>query len=166
MDHHQFDGPLLEKATAAILKTRDGKLRAAVPISPMGECVFLNDVSHEEMCKALEVHKQLMESYPRKGEGLDAYVDASDTGYTVSGQPVEDGQASGLAKNSVENSTHHASGPEGVDGLQSGGKGMNNGYTNGNSNGYTNGFANGVKNVINGLETRVANMVTVNGNGN
>ncbi|KEY68583.1 hypothetical protein S7711_05767 [Stachybotrys chartarum IBT 7711] len=85
MDHEQFDGPLLEKATAAILKTRDGKLRAAVPVSPMGECVFLNDVSHEEMCRALETHKQTMKQYPRNGEGLDAYVDSSDTGYTMHG---------------------------------------------------------------------------------
>lgn len=85
MDHEQFDGPLLEKATAAILKTRDGKLRAAVPVSPMGECVFLNDVSHEEMCRALETHKQIMKQYPRNGEGLDAYVDSSDTGYTMHG---------------------------------------------------------------------------------
>lgn len=58
MDHDQFDGPLLEKATAAILRTRDGKLRAAVPISPMGECTFLNDVSQKEMLAALEAHKR------------------------------------------------------------------------------------------------------------
>lgn len=90
MDHPQFDGPLLEKATAAILKTRDGLLRAAVPISPMGECVFLNDVTHEEMCAALEVHKKMMKEYPRAGEGLEAYVDGSDTGYNVQGRPVEE----------------------------------------------------------------------------
>ncbi|KAH7316798.1 hypothetical protein B0I35DRAFT_354241 [Stachybotrys elegans] len=83
MDHDQFDGPLLEKATAAILKTRDGKLRAAVPVSPIGKCVFLNDVSHEEMCRALQVHKDTMKQYPRNGEGVDAYVDSSDTGYTI-----------------------------------------------------------------------------------
>ncbi|KAI5459461.1 hypothetical protein BGZ63DRAFT_416039 [Mariannaea sp. PMI_226] len=83
MDHSQFDGPLLEKATAAILRTRDGKLRAAVPISPIGTCVFLNDVTHNEMCRALDLHKSLMSDYPRDGEGIDAYVDASDTGYTI-----------------------------------------------------------------------------------
>ncbi|KAK3374827.1 hypothetical protein B0H63DRAFT_562828 [Podospora didyma] len=85
MDHHQFDEPLLKSATAAILRTRDGKLRAAVPISPMGKCIFLNDVSHEEMCAALAEHKKRMKSFPRAGEGIDAYVDASDTGYTVGG---------------------------------------------------------------------------------
>ncbi|PHH81786.1 hypothetical protein CDD82_7892 [Ophiocordyceps australis] len=88
MDHGQFDSPLLERATAAILKTRDGKLRAAVPVSPMGQCVFLNDVTHAEMSAALDAHKELMAQYARRGEGLDAYVDASDTGYAVHGGPV------------------------------------------------------------------------------
>ena len=81
MDHHQFDEDLLKKATAAILKTRDGLLRAAVP-NPLGKCVFLNDVSEGEMNAALRRHKALMKEYPRNGEGLEAYVDASDTGYT------------------------------------------------------------------------------------
>ncbi|KAF7551671.1 hypothetical protein G7046_g7649 [Stylonectria norvegica] len=176
MDHHQFDAALLESATAAILRTRDGKLRAAVPVSPMGDCVFLNDVSHDEMCRALEEHKQLMKSYPRKGEGLDAYVDASDTGYTVQGKPVEGDQSASLAKNGVENSRRHASGPEGVDGLQSGGKGMANGYTNGHSaekmNGHSaeksngvNGIINSFKDTVEGLEGRLQHVVTVDGSG-
>lgn len=80
MDHDQFDGPLLEKATAAIIRTRDGKLRAAVPVSPMGQCVFLNDVSQEEMVLALKQHKQMMRKFPRNGAGIDAFVDSSDTG--------------------------------------------------------------------------------------
>lgn len=160
MDHPQFDGDLLEKATAAILKTRDGKLRAAVPVSPMGDCVFLNDVSHDEMCQALEAHKELMKSYPRCGEGLDAFVDSSDTGYTLQGAPVEDGDADGLAMNSFKNSYQLASGPEGVDGLQSGGKGMANNYSNGISNGYSN----GLKETVNGLEGRI-DVVAVDGNG-
>lgn len=91
MDHEAFDGPLLAKATSAILRTRNGKLRAAVPVSPMGECVFLNDVSHEEMCTSLKVHKNLMAQFPRLGAGIDAYVDASDTGYTLDGEHVEAG---------------------------------------------------------------------------
>ncbi|KZL79472.1 3-dehydroquinate synthase [Colletotrichum incanum] len=89
MDHPQFDEDMLDKATSAILKTRDGKLRAAVP-SPLGQCEFLNDVSHEDMCAALKVHKDLMKEYPREGAGLEAYVDASDTGYTINGSSVED----------------------------------------------------------------------------
>lgn len=89
MDHADFDDALLAEATAAILKTRNGKLRAAVPVSPMGDCVFLNDVSHEEMCAALKAHKEIMKEFPREGAGIDAYVDASDTGYTLGGEPVE-----------------------------------------------------------------------------
>lgn len=89
MDHHQFDGPLLGKATAAILRTRDGKLRLAVPVSPIGKCVFVNDVSHEEMCKVLEMHKNMVAAFPRQGNGLDAFVDSSDTGYGLHGASTE-----------------------------------------------------------------------------
>ena len=81
MDHSQFDEEILDKGTAAILRTRDGKLRAAVP-NPIGRCTFLNDVDAAEMNEALRRHKELMKDYPRNGEGLEAYVDASDTGYT------------------------------------------------------------------------------------
>jgi 3-dehydroquinate synthase len=188
MDHHQFDEQILEKATQAILRTRDGKLRAAVP-SPLGNCVFLNDVSMGEMFAALRNHKAIMKGYPRNGEGLEAFVDASDTGYTMNDQPVEqNGISDGLKKisvlnddtksNGVETNGHkevngkningvsqaikHASGPEGVDGLQNGAtdviSGMvsnisinskSNGVTNGvngysNGNGHCNGYSNGV----------------------
>lgn len=81
IDHPRFDEDVLERGTAAILKTRDGKLRLAVP-SPLGSCTFLNDVSRDEMSIALRKHKDLMETYPRRGEGIEAYVDSSDTGYT------------------------------------------------------------------------------------
>ena len=81
MDHELFDEKMLADATESIKKTRDGKLRAAVP-HPIGTCAFLNDVSTDEMNAALRHHKQLMKEYPRNGEGLEAYVDASDTGYT------------------------------------------------------------------------------------
>ena len=81
MDHHQFDEEILDKGTAAILKTRDGKLRAAVP-SPLGSCVFINDLEPKEMHSVLRRHKEIMKQFPRNGEGLEAFVDASDTGYT------------------------------------------------------------------------------------
>lgn len=162
MDHHQFDEDLLEKATEAILKTRDGKLRAAVP-SPLGSCVFLNDVTMEEMHAALRKHKEIMKTYPRNGEGIEAFVDSSDTGYTLNNKPVESTKpiSEGLKKvkvlnddvedgpatnghesktngtNGAEAATKHASGPEGVDGLQNGTKKVVNG-TNG-VNGHTNG---------------------------
>lgn len=81
MDHPQFDEDILDKGTAAILKTRDGMLRAAVP-HPIGKCIFLNDVDAAELNAALRRHKEIMKGYPRNGEGIEAYVDASDTGYT------------------------------------------------------------------------------------
>lgn len=81
IDHPQFDEEVLDKGTVAILKTRDGSLRLAVP-NPLGSCTFLNDVSADELKRALHKHKALMKDYPRHGEGLEAYVDASDTGYT------------------------------------------------------------------------------------
>lgn len=88
MDHAQFDERILDEGTKAILKTRDGKLRAAVP-APLGECVFLNDVTLEEMTAALHKHKELMKEYPRNGLGLDAFVDSSDTGYTQNAKAAE-----------------------------------------------------------------------------
>jgi len=89
MDHEDFNEDILDKATQAILKTRDGKLRAAVP-NPIGSCVFLNDVTKEEMNAALRKHKEVLKEYPRNGLGLEAFVDASDTGYTMNDKPVED----------------------------------------------------------------------------
>ncbi|KAK4612757.1 Demethyl-4-deoxygadusol synthase [Fulvia fulva] len=164
MDHKDFNEEILDKATQAILKTRDGKLRAAIP-SPLGKCVFLNDVTQEEMNEALRKHKDIMKSYPRNGEGLEAFVDSSDTGYTLNGAEVEsngvsnglkrlnvlndDTQANGyghanghandngVQTNGTKAATKHASGPEGVDGTQSKGQtnGMNGHIVNGQSNG-------------------------------
>lgn len=81
VDHELFNEEILDKGTAAILKTRDGKLRAAVP-HPIGSCTFINDANTDELHAVLRRHKELMKKYPRQGAGLEAYVDASDTGYT------------------------------------------------------------------------------------
>jgi len=140
MDHHQFNEDVLDKGTKQILKTRDGKLRAAVP-APLGSCVFLNDVSMDEMFTALRKHKEVVKNYPRNGEGLDAFVDASDTGYTMNNRPVEE---------TISNGSGYKS------------NGASNGASNGTSNGVarksvvhddttsTNGHANGgvVKDIL------------------
>jgi len=103
-----------------------------------------------------------MKSYPRNGEGLEASVDSSDTGYTVNNKPAEgagktknladksvinDDVTDGLAKGGLgahnldgvtgnpENARKAASGPEGVDGLQNGTTKGVNGLANGNTNG-------------------------------
>ena len=174
MDHPLFDETLLERGTKAILRTRDGMLRAAVP-SPLGSCVFLNDVTAEEMGAALRRHKEIVKSYPRHGEGLEAYVDASDTGYDLQQKPVESVE-NGLNGNAVlMNGYHspassssvltddsssdclnggpveetftgkpahaiaHASGPEGVDGLQKKKHGATVNGVEAKANGYSNG---------------------------
>lgn len=152
MDHHMFDEEILDKGTAAILKTRDGKLRAAVP-NPIGSCTFLNDVSADELNAALRRHKQLMREYPRNGEGVEAYVDASDTGYTENNkkevEDIEDAAAEagnlnegkiingGTATNGHTNGTNgHANGTNGIKEKLANGSAK--GLTNG-SNGFTNG---------------------------
>lgn len=128
MDHPQFDEDILDKATKAILRTRDGKLRAAVP-NPLGSCAFVNDVEQEELAAALRRHKEVMQRYPRRGEGLEAYVDASDTGYTMNDTPAEKqaGNADGhLAKAVIKDDV--------AKGMANGGLG-----TNGNVDGVTGG---------------------------
>ena len=81
IDHPQFDEQVLDKGTAAILKTRDGSLRLAVT-SPLGSCAFINDVDPQELKDALRKHKSLAKTFPREGAGIEAHVDSSDTGYT------------------------------------------------------------------------------------
>ena len=119
MDHKQFDEAILDKGTKAILRTRDGKLRAAVP-NPLGSCVFLNDVELDELTAALRKHKEIMKSYPRNGEGLEAFVDSSDTGYTLNNKPVENGSngVNGALKKAVMKD-------DTVDGAMPGGLGRN-----------------------------------------
>lgn len=155
MDHSQFDEEILDKGTAAILKTRDGKLRAAVP-NPIGRCTFLNDVSAAELNEALRRHKELMKEYPRNGEGLEAYVDASDTGYTennrseveaVEAAAEKAGELNGnglihggsLQVDNDDGINGHANLVEGANGTkESLANGHAEGLTNG-VNGYTNG---------------------------
>ena len=147
MDHPQFDEEILDKGTAAILKTRDGKLRAAVP-NPIGNCTFLNDVDVKELNAALRRHKELMKEYPRNGEGLEAFVDASDTGYTennkveVKAVEVAAAKAGSLNGNGVIHGgsipNGHKNGVNGVKEKLANGNGAIDGLTNG-VNGYTNG---------------------------
>ena len=73
IDSPYLSPSLLAKATASILATRDGLLRAAVP-SPIGTCAFLNDVSVAELGEVLDAHRALCRSYPREGEGVDMFV--------------------------------------------------------------------------------------------
>jgi 3-dehydroquinate synthetase len=73
LDTNYLTTELLEQATASILKTRDGLLRAAIP-NPIGRCRFLNDVTIEELTGALELHKKICLDRPRGGDGIDVFT--------------------------------------------------------------------------------------------
>ena len=77
LDHEMFEIELIWKATKSIMLTRDGLQRAAMP-NPIGQCAFVNDLTYEGMKEDLKVHKALAKTYPRAGDGLDAFVDQSD----------------------------------------------------------------------------------------
>ena len=138
MDHSQFDEEILDKGTAAILKTRDGKLRAAVP-NPIGSCVFLNDVSAEELNAALKRHKELMKEYPRNGEGIEAYVDASDTGYTMNNKAEAD------ALEAAAEEAGNLNGSMNGNGAVHGGRVVTNGFNGHSANGVNGHAPNGIK---------------------
>ncbi|MFZ0228152.1 MAG: sedoheptulose 7-phosphate cyclase [Mycobacterium sp.] len=76
LDSEHLTPELLSAATTAILKTRDGMLRAAVP-SPIGRCIFLNDVTVEELAETLVLHKKLCMGYPLGGDGIDMFTSSA-----------------------------------------------------------------------------------------
>ncbi len=73
LDSQHLTPELLDVATDAILKTRDGMLRAAVP-APIGQCLFLNDVTVDELAETLVLHRKVCLDYPRGGEGIDMFT--------------------------------------------------------------------------------------------
>lgn len=73
LDSEHLTAPLIEQATAAILRTRDGLLRAAVP-DPIGRCRFLNDVTTTELADTLLLHKKICLEFPRAGDGVDVFA--------------------------------------------------------------------------------------------
>ena len=73
LDSEHLTPELLEAATASILKTRDGLLRAAIP-DPIGRCRFLNDVTTGELADTLTLHKKICLDYPRGGDGVDVFT--------------------------------------------------------------------------------------------
>jgi hypothetical protein len=73
LDSEHLTAQLLERATAAILRTRDGLLRAAIP-DPIGQCRFLNDVTTDELADTLLLHKKICLEFPRGGDGVDVFA--------------------------------------------------------------------------------------------
>ncbi|MGC2655432.1 MAG: sedoheptulose 7-phosphate cyclase [Mycobacterium sp.] len=76
LDSEYLTPELLTSATTAILRTRDGLLRAAVP-APIGRCIFLNDVTTVELADTLLLHRKLCLDYPRGGDGVDMFTSAA-----------------------------------------------------------------------------------------
>ncbi|OZC57667.1 3-dehydroquinate synthase [Rhodococcus sp. RS1C4] len=77
LDSDHLTPELLTAATASILKTRDGILRAAVP-DPIGSCRFLNDLTTDELADALALHKKVCLDFDRGGEGIAMFTGGSD----------------------------------------------------------------------------------------
>lgn len=73
LDSADLTAALLREATASIVKTRDGFMRAAVP-RPIGTCHFVNDADLGELEAALAAHKELCREHPRGGDGEDAFT--------------------------------------------------------------------------------------------
>ena len=73
LDSPYLTEELLAAATASIIKTRDGLLRAAVP-RPIGECFFVNDAGEAELAATLADHRALCADYPREGDGEEVFV--------------------------------------------------------------------------------------------
>jgi 3-dehydroquinate synthetase len=75
MDSPLLTPELLRKATASILQTRDGILRAALP-NPIGTCRFVSDLSDAELEEMLALHRQIAGTYPDAGAGQDMFTPA------------------------------------------------------------------------------------------
>jgi demethyl-4-deoxygadusol synthase len=76
LDSPHLTPELLATATDAILQTRDGLLRAAVP-RPIGTCHFVNDLDPAELEHALARHREVVRRYPRGGDGEDMFAGAA-----------------------------------------------------------------------------------------
>lgn len=73
LDSEYFTPELLWRATESITRTRDGKQRIAVP-RPIGSCYFINDLTKEELTQTLFLHKEICQTYPRRGAGIDMFM--------------------------------------------------------------------------------------------
>ncbi len=76
IDSPYLTAELLWKATESISRTRDGLVRAAVPM-PIGSCHFMNDLTRSNLEQYLATHKEICSHYPRGGEGEEMYLFSS-----------------------------------------------------------------------------------------
>lgn len=73
LDSVHLTPELVQTATEQIVQTRDGLQRAAAP-KPIGTCVFVNDLTRDELEQALAVHRETCRRYPREGQGEQAFL--------------------------------------------------------------------------------------------
>lgn len=73
LDSPELTPQLLHRATDAILQTRNGQLRAAMP-RPIGTCFFVNDLTSEELQRGLVEHRRCVSRYPRGGQGEEMFT--------------------------------------------------------------------------------------------
>jgi 3-dehydroquinate synthetase len=78
LDSPYLTPELLRRGTEAIIQTRGGLLRAAVP-QPIGTCLFVNDLTAGELDEILAVHREVCAGYPRNGDGEDMWTDFAAT---------------------------------------------------------------------------------------
>jgi len=76
IDSSYLTAELLWKATESISRTRDGLVRAAVPM-PIGSCHFMNDLTRSNLEQYLATHKEICRHYPRGGEGEEMYLSSN-----------------------------------------------------------------------------------------
>jgi 3-dehydroquinate synthetase len=76
IDSPYLTADLLAEGTRAIVKTRDGLLRAPVP-RPIGECHFINDLDEAELESALSAHRELALAFSDRGEGTEVFLPSS-----------------------------------------------------------------------------------------
>ncbi len=76
LDSPYLTSELLWKATESISRTRDGLVRAAVPM-PIGSCHFMNDLTRLDLDRYLTTHKEICRRYPRAGDGQDMYLSSN-----------------------------------------------------------------------------------------
>ena len=73
LDSPELTPDLLRRASEAIVQTRHGKLRAAMP-RPIGTCFFVNDLTDDELDRGLRTHRDVVRRYPRGGVGQDMFT--------------------------------------------------------------------------------------------
>lgn len=71
LDHPVFTLDLMKEATNATIATRDGKLRAPVPIGILGSYKILQTVDDSTLDSVHEKHKRMVGEWPREGLGVD-----------------------------------------------------------------------------------------------